>query len=153
MDDWQECVTLLGTVVPIVSQINYFSIIISNNYSSKNHITKRKQFSYATIGRIEKLGFTSENVSPKLRGNMYKTYAKSVIMYGSKTLETTQNDMKKLASIEDNTVKSMLDIDKRCYSKYLYNSLQINLNFKIFQTHETEVPSAINGEQLNDSNN
>ena len=77
------------------------------------------------IKRIKKFGFDAGNVHSKLLGNMFKTYVRPVLMYGCETLDLNKSEIEKISKCEGTALKRMLGLKKRCYTRHLFNAVQI----------------------------
>ena len=91
----------------------------------ETHLEKRRQATFAVINRIKKLGFDAGNMDPKLLGNMFKTYVRPILMYGCETLDLNKSEIEKISKCEGNALKRMLGLKKRCYTRHLFNAVQI----------------------------
>ena len=116
---------LNGLVVPEVEHFRYLGIMFNNKLSNETHLEKRRQATFAVLNRIKKLGFDAGNMHPKLLGNMFKTYVRPVLMYGCETLDLNKSEIEKISKCEGTALKRMLGLKKRCYTRHLFNAVQI----------------------------
>ena len=124
-DEWQGEIILNGKIINQVSTIKYLGIMISDDYSNKCHISKRKQASFSMLAKISKPGFNDGNVGPQLIGNMFRTYIRPVALYGIEILEINKTEIESLKKLESNILKKMIGFKQRNYSRHLFNAMKI----------------------------
>ena len=125
-DGWQGVTTLSGIEIPTVDKFRYLGLIFNNQVNNADHLTKRRQATFAMLNRIKNLGLDSGVMQPQLIGNMFKTYVRPVIMYGLEILDLNIGEIEQIRRLESLALKRMLKLKKRCYTRHLMNSLKIS---------------------------
>ena len=113
VDNWNEELMLDGQVVKEVPSFRYLGSYLSYDLNNKTHITKRRSAAFLALKRIEDFGFSSVVTDCALRGNMFKVYIRTVILYGVENLNLSKGEMSNLKHIESSILKKMIKIKQR----------------------------------------
>ena len=58
---------------------------ISDNNSVTKHLNKRKANAYAKLNKLIACGFSYDLINAQIKGDLYKTYVRPVLIYGLNT--------------------------------------------------------------------
>jgi hypothetical protein len=73
----------------------------------------------------KKMGTDSYEIDPNMKSQLYKTFCRSILFYGLESLYLNQQEVKKMQTLESNTIKGMLKIDRRTRSTQLLYSMRM----------------------------
>ena len=125
LDTWQEEIMLNGKPINQVPSMKYLGVHISDDDKNKAHIDKRKKAAITALARLNRLGFTSQNIHPNMKGHLYNTYIRPVLYYGLENYHLNKYEKNALKRIEGNIIKTMNGVPTRCRSSCLMNALKI----------------------------
>lgn len=126
-DEWQGNLSLGGIIIKQVNSIRYLGSYLSDNIRNKIHIDKKRSATYLALARLRDLGFDSTHTNCDVKGSLYKIYLRPILYYGIENCLLNNSELKTLKSIEGNTIKNLLLINKRCFTTEIMRSLDIEL--------------------------
>lgn len=124
-DLWQDEVTLDGVRIQKVDTMRYLGMEINETNKNKSHIDKRRRLAISSAVRLKTLGIWTEHTNPYLKGHLYKTFIRPVLMYGIENLDITKTELNNIRRIEGNIIKYMIGISNRCRTSNLLLALNI----------------------------
>jgi hypothetical protein len=86
---------------------------------------KRKKCLDTTFAKLSALSFTSNQLHPKVKAQLFKSYIRPVVTFGCENMPLNELDLNIFKRLECNSVKKMLKIPKRCHSSSLLEALHI----------------------------
>ncbi|RNA01555.1 RNA-directed DNA polymerase from mobile element jockey-like [Brachionus plicatilis] len=126
-DIWQDNVKLNGIDIKQVKQMKYLGVEITDDNKHIEHLEKRKKSAMAALLKLKSLGLTGPNLHPVMKGHLYKTYVRPVLLYGIESLYLTQRDTLKLKRIEG--------IPTKCKTTNLMHALKIEPTIEYVDTN------------------
>ncbi|CAF1013458.1 unnamed protein product [Brachionus calyciflorus] len=147
-DIWQSNLTLDGSKIEKVSSMRYLGAEISEDDRVNNHIDKRKRLVQQAVNKLKVIGLLTPYLHPIMKGQLYKTYIRSTLLYGLETFYLKSSDIIYIKRFEGNTVKRLMDIPTRCKSNNLFLALKIEPTRIKLQTIKIDFYTRLNENQL-----
>jgi len=82
---------------------------------------------FLALARISKLGFCDIKTDSVIKGNMFKVYIRTILMYGIENFDLSANELLELGRIESAAIKKMIGITKGCHVTELLRGLKVKL--------------------------
>ncbi|CAF0743838.1 unnamed protein product [Brachionus calyciflorus] len=131
-DIWQGNLVLDGTAIKRVDTMKYLGVDISEDDRLSKHLSKRKRLVQQALFKLKIIGLQTPFLHPIMKGQLYKTYIRPILLYGLETFYLKLTDINDLKRFEGNTVKTIMDISTRCRSTYLTHAMNIEpLQYKL----------------------
>ena len=124
-DEDETQLLLQNNPISRVSSFKYLGIHLSANHKNTNHLNKRKTAVQDAKFKLNTIGILDECVSPNTKGRMYSTYIMPVLTHGWCNLSLNSKELDDLETLEDNTIKYVMGLWRRCKSKLLLRALNI----------------------------
>ena len=105
--------------------MKYLGFEISDTLNHSEHWTKRKSLATTSLMRLKTMGLISNQMHPVMKGQLYKTYIRPVLMYGLENVFLSQKLLNEIKRTEGNLIKTMLNIPTRCRTTSLIAALNI----------------------------
>ena len=72
---------------------------------NKNHLAKRRKLALIASAKLRTLGIYTDNTCPYLKGHLYKTFVRPVLMYGMECCDLKKTEIIKIKRTEGNINK------------------------------------------------
>lgn len=125
LDQWEDELELDGSVIRRVPSMRYLGVEISEDDRIAEHLEKRKRLVFQSISRLKTIGLHTHHLHPIMKGQLYKTYIRPILLYGIEAFHLNQGDINGLKRFEGNVVKKLMEISTRCRTRKLFNAMNI----------------------------
>ncbi|RNA40614.1 RNA-directed DNA polymerase from mobile element jockey-like [Brachionus plicatilis] len=129
-DSWQGDLVLNGDVIKRVSKMKYLGMILTDDDKNAAHIDKCKKSALKALNRLRDLSLLTNESHPNMKGHLFNTYIRPVLLYGLENLSLNKLEKLKLKRIEGNIVKMMMGLPTRCRTTDLFLALNIEPTVK-----------------------
>jgi hypothetical protein len=113
-DIWQGDVLIGEERINKVSQFKYLGVELSEDSSDKPHLEKRRKAAQLALAKLKNLEILTESTGAYLKGHLYKTFILPSLLYGNETISLTNANIKTIEKSENNLIRSVYCIPKRC---------------------------------------
>jgi hypothetical protein len=125
LDSWQGDLKLNGEIIKRVSLMKYLGYWINESAKYNEHFNKRKTTNVALIATMKSQGLLDTRLSVRARVNLFHTFIRSTLYYGSENYLINETLMKEIRKIEGNFIKSLVEMPNRCHTTELMNAMGI----------------------------
>lgn len=125
-----------GQLVPVVDKIRYLGTWIDKYLSNSYNISERIRCLAAKFNSLEKLGFKSNSVRPRLKAFYYKTYVRPYLLNGFEVLTLGAGEYRRLKVAEGNAVKQAVSLPNSVWTTDLFLALEINTTGKTLEKYK-----------------
>ncbi|RNA27177.1 hypothetical protein BpHYR1_002308 [Brachionus plicatilis] len=139
LDQWEDELELDGSVIRRVPSMRYLGVEISEDDRIAEHLEKRKRLVFQSISRLKTIGLHTHHLHPIMKGQLYKTYIRPILLYGIEAFHLNQGDINGLKRFEGNVVIKLMEISTRS-SK---NRLLLKIGSKLFNKGFTKILETI----------
>jgi len=119
-----------GQLIPIVNKIKYLGSWLSNSLDVNEHLGEKIIGQAIKISQLEKLGFKYSGLSAQCKAFYYKTYIRPFLFYGLDTFTFKPKDLKRLKTVEGNTIKIALGLPTVLWSTEIFLALKLETTEK-----------------------
>ena len=124
-DPQQISFELAGKKIEIVDSMKVLGQILSNNNNDKLHLEKRKSSTNTMMGRLQSMNLNSLHIHPKMKAQLFKSYIRPVLTYGSENMELNGIELLEFKKLEGNSIKKLLKLPTRCHTTDLVDALNV----------------------------
>jgi hypothetical protein len=115
-----EEIRVNGTILEKVNSFKFLGVIIEDNGSHKEHISKRRSLFMTGLGEIQRLGFSRKDIPVKMKKILYTSLVRSKLIYGIETINMSKIELKRnLIKLESNCLKMACGVNLRSKSTSL----------------------------------
>jgi hypothetical protein len=110
--------SLNNTEIIKVNEFKYLGIYITSDFGSKVHVNKKRLAMLISLNKLKKSVLKcSKSVSMKIQ--IYKTFCRPILYYGTEVLNLTQKQQNDIQTTESNALKDMFGIRRKKHSTLL----------------------------------
>lgn len=95
----------------------------------------RKQKAFGSLSKLNILGINSDQLSPFMKGQMFKIYIRPILYYGIENVFINKSKLNQIKRIDGNILKIMMMVPTRCRT----TSLQLALNITPAHDHLIQI--------------
>ena len=112
-------------VIEEVDKLKYLEVIIDTKLSTTGHIEERIQKARRSTYALTALGICSQYLNKRIKTILYKTFCRSILLYGCEVIDLKAKDISALQTAEGNIVKRILGLHKTSRTTSLLYALNI----------------------------
>ena len=111
-----------------VSSFKFLGVIISQDSTFAEHVSKRKALFASGLGEIQRLGFNKREIPVKMKKVLYTALVRSKLIYGLETIKMKDSTQKRtFKSLEGNCLKTASGVNFRSKTASLSYGMGITL--------------------------
>jgi len=124
-DEWNEDLILADKPIKRVETIRYLGAILHDCNFNHAHLEKCRKAVAGSVAKLISLGMCHTLMNPNMKGELFKTHIRPVVMYAMENYSLNSNEFRILKCMEGNALKRLLGISTRCKSTDLFLSFDI----------------------------
>ena len=140
-------ITLDNQIIKQVSKMKYLGMEISSDNKNKSQLESRRSIAIAASMKLKSLGLFTNQIHANMKAQLYKTYIRPILLYGTKTPTLSNQELIYLKRTEGTIIKNILNVSSRCKTSILLYVLnifpkretidlnKINFNYRLNGTH------------------
>lgn len=124
-DTWQGPLVLDGKTIQLLKSMKILGQIISDDDLDQEHIKNRLRSTNIMVAKLQTINLTSLHIHPKMKAQLFKTYIRPVMTYGTENMALNPKEILEFKKIEGNCLKRLIRIPTRCHTTDLFTGLNV----------------------------